>query len=123
MGEVGGEHVGLWKCTLSRRGVRGMSFPLEDVFILVCLCARRRPRVAGTHLHPHRPWMTLWKSSGVVCACLRQKFSVIMQIVDSHSAGIRHQESERYRVGGIVVGGQMCCNADQKNSIFSTCLL
>lgn len=50
-------------------------------------------------------------------------FSVIMQIVDSHSTGIRHQESERYRVGGIVVGGQMHCNADQKNSIFSMCLL
>lgn len=99
-----------------------MSFPLEDVFILVCLCARRRLRVAGTHLHLHRPWVTLWKSS-TACVRLQQKFSVIMQIVDSHSAGIRHQESERYRVGGIVVGGQMCCNADQKNSIFSTCLL
>lgn len=58
-----------------------------------------------------------------VCVHLQQKFSVIMQIVDSHSAGIRHQESERYRVGGIVVGGQMLCNAYQKNSIFSTCLL
>ncbi len=58
-----------------------------------------------------------------MCVHLQQKFSVIMQIVDSHSAGIRHQESERYRVGGIVVGGQMLCNAYQKNSIFSTCLL
>lgn len=38
------------------------------------------------------------------------------QTVTAQVSGIK---SQSYRVGGILVGVQMRCNADQKNSIFS----
>ncbi len=100
--EMVAEHVGLWKCTLSRWGVRGMSFPLEDVFILVCLCACWRPRVAGTHLHPHRPWVTLWKSSAV-CVCASSA-EVLCDYADCR------QSQRRYQASGVreVLSGWYC---------------
>lgn len=98
-----------------------MSFPLEDgVYFRLFICAAE---TTGRWNSPTSASALDDLVEMVVCARLRLEFSVFMQIVDSHSTGIRHQESERYRVGGIVVGGQMCCNADQKNSIFSLCLL
>lgn len=98
-------HVGLWKC-MRREGVVVPSGGCVYFSLFMETSPTSAPALGDL------VETVVWRSSST-------QLLLIMQIVDSHRAGIRHQESARYRVGGIVVGGQMCCNADQKNSIFS----
>lgn len=110
MGEAGGDGCGLVERYTPLMRCEGVVIPTRGcVYFSLFICA---PETRGRWNSP--------TSASALGDLVEIVFSVIMQIVDSHSTGIRHQESERYRVGGIVVGGQMRCNADQKNSIFST---
>lgn len=111
--EMVAEHVGLWKYG----GVRGLSFPLEDgVYFRLFICA---PETTGHWNSPTSASALDDLVEMVACARLRLEFSVFMQIVDSHSTGIRSQRGTEWVA--LSLAGK-CAVMQIRKTAFSRCV-